>query len=210
MPAFKDLTGQTFGRLTAIRRAANRMSRGGHSRVYWHCQCKCGREVIVNSTNFRYGNTKSCGCLRRERTLKPKYTHGMANSRLYRIWKAMKTRCSNPNPESWKNYGGRGIRVCSEWQNSFENFRDWSLANGYSENLTIDREDNDGNYEPGNCRWITRKRQCRNKTNNKMNEVAVRVIRYFKEHNVSVEKIAKAYSVHATTIRRIWANQTWA
>jgi hypothetical protein len=98
----------------------------------------------------------------------PKTIHGMSHSRLYQIWNAMKQRCSNPNAISYPRYGGRGITVCQEWQDSFAAFRDWAVSHGYSDNLTIDRIDNDGKYEPLNCRWVTKKEQQNHTSYNRL------------------------------------------
>lgn len=128
--------------------------------------CSCGNEREASVYDVRRGHTRSCGCRQaeaRREMAKLNTTHGMTETRLYSIWSCMKTRCLNPNARRYKQYGARGIVVCSEWVNSFEIFREWSLSNGYSDNLDLDREDNDGNYEPGNCRWITTAEQTRNK-----------------------------------------------
>ena len=166
-----DLTGQRFGRLTAIEKVGKQ---GGH--IMWLCQCECGNTTIVQGTVLKNGRTKSCGCLwdeaiasfnhserRKETTRKAKSKHGMKGTRLYRIWQGMKSRCGNPNIPCYPYYGGRGITVCDEWKNSFEAFRDWALSHGYSDELTIDRMDVNGNYEPSNCRWASMAEQNKNK-----------------------------------------------
>lgn len=158
MPKFQDLTGKRFGDLTVIG-LAERYSNG---KIAWECKCKCGR--IVRRITFDLTHNRHQMCL--SCTSKGKYkTHGMTGSKLYYIWYGLKGRCYNTNNKSFKNYGGRGITVCDDWKNSFESFRDWSLANGYKEGLSIDRIDVNGNYEPNNCRWITMSAQCYNKRN---------------------------------------------
>ena len=156
---FIDLTGQRFGRLLVLNEA-ERTKNG----VKWNCRCDCGRDLIVYSGNLRMGYTKSCGCMAHEKNLLKRKTHGKSNSRLYRIWRGIKSRCSDKASE---NYGGRGITVCEEWNKSFEAFCEWSMANGYSENLSIDRINNDGNYEPSNCRWVNNETQANNTRKNR-------------------------------------------
>ena len=161
-----DLTGQTFGRLTVLKRAEN--SPSGRSR--WLCQCECGNTCIVHSTSLHSGNTRSCGCLKAEVSREKATTHGMSGTSLFNVWCAMHSRCLNKNNHSYGNYGGRGIRMCDEWMDS-STFFDWALANGYKEGLTIERIDVNGNYEPSNCKWITKAEQARNKTNSRIFEV---------------------------------------
>lgn len=161
-----DLTGRTFGRLTVLSRAEN--GKGGKSR--WLCKCRCGNECIVHSSSLVSGNTRSCGCLRREESHNRSTTHGMSKSPLFAVWRAMVGRCENPNNKSYPYYGGKGISVCKEWHGS-STFFEWALNNGYSHGLTIERIDVGKGYEPDNCKWIPRKQQARNKTNNVMVEI---------------------------------------
>ena len=161
-----DLTGKTFGKLTVIKEIDSLK----HHTV-WLCRCQCGKETQVEVSNLRNGNTQSCGCLRGERLGDRRRTHGMGSverrERLYSIWAGMKYRCFNPKGKSFKDYGGRGISVCKQWL-QFENFRDWALKTGYQDDLEIDRINNDGNYEPNNCRWATRSQNQSNRRNNRL------------------------------------------
>ena len=161
MSNFVDYSGQKFGRLTVLSRAENK-----NGRTMFNCVCECGNKKAIWIESLKNGSTKSCGCLSREIVAAKNYRHGQRNTRLYRIWLTMKSRCYLPSQVGYKYYGGQGVTVCDEWKNDFMSFHDWAMNNGYEETLTIDRIDPYGNYEPSNCRWSTVKEQCNNRSSN--------------------------------------------
>lgn len=146
-----DLSLKTFGELTVM---SEHHSDGKH--LYWNCICKCGNTTIVSGDSLKRGVTTSCGCVNKK-LAKDRFTkHGKSKTRLYHIWTGMIYRCTNPKATGFENWGGKGVNVCREWKDDFMNFFLWAMKSGYSDNLEIDRIDNDGNYEPGNCQWITK------------------------------------------------------
>jgi len=158
-PVYADLSGMKFGRLTALR--TEMRAKGKHTR--WRCVCECGAEVVTTVQRLRGSVAKSCGCLRVDTLRATATTHGQTGTRLHRIWKGMLSRTRNPSRRSHRDYGGRGVTVCDDWSADFSAFQEWALANGYASDLSIDRVNNDENYEPSNCRWATPKEQAANR-----------------------------------------------
>lgn len=175
--------GDKYNRLTAVKEIDNRK---------WLFRCICGNEKVISKYDVQKGHTKSCGCLQKENTSKAKRTHGDTDSRLYYIWENMRKRCYKPNSDRYKNYGARGITICDDWKNNYSNFYKWAYSNGYNDNLTIERIDINGNYEPSNCTWITMKDQAKNRTSNKWV--------YIDNAKYSPQELEKIYKIPVKTI----------
>ena len=161
---YKDYTNRKFGRLTVIgldhiQQKYIKGKPNGH-RYYYRCQCDCGNISIVLIDHLLRGKILSCNCLRIERSILANTKHKLRGTRIYGIWGKMIQRCTNPKIRNFNNYGGRGIKVAKEWQEDFLNFYNWAIKNGYQDDLSIDRIDVNGNYEPSNCRWATVKQQA--------------------------------------------------
>lgn len=184
---YHDITGRRVGRWTAIQ-SVHLNPRGGY---LWLFRCDCGTTRIC-AINSVYGTNKSCGCLRRERNNGRTSTkHGACDTPVYRAWCAVRYRCENPKDKSWSNYGGRGITVCERWQ-TFENF--YADMGDPPEGTSIDRKDNDGNYEPENCRWATAREQARNRRNNRLvtyGGVTQPIAVWAEQSNVPVRRVYK-------------------
>lgn len=160
-----NMVGQKFGMLTVLRENGRSCNRS----IMWECICDCGKKVTIDGVSLRNRHTKSCGCYKKIKKAEMFDNHSILHKRIYQVWASMKDRCSNPNSQNYKWYGGKGIIVCEEWKNSFESFYKWALENGYKEDAkrgayTLDRIDTNGNYEPSNCRFVNTKIQSRNKS----------------------------------------------
>lgn len=159
----QNLKGQRFGRLTVIERVNDTYDTSGRRYITWKCLCSCGKETLATTNNL-HGKTTSCGCYLKEVAGKHTLKHGYRKTRLYSIYNSMKQRCNNPNASGYKNYGGRGIMVCAEWNkpDGLKDFAEWALSNGYTDSLSLERKDVNGNYEPDNCCWIPKNQQAKN------------------------------------------------
>lgn len=181
----QNLIGKRVGQLEVIEKA---YSKKGN--VFWKCQCDCGNICYYSTGDLNRGQIKSCGCYKKSGVTS--ITHGLTHNRIRTIWVNMKQRCENPNNPNYKYYGDRGITVCKEWQN-LETFYEWANSNGYRDNLTIDRIDVNGNYEPSNCRWITMKEQHNNKRSN-------RIIEY-RGQKYTLTQLAEKSGIKKTTLK---------
>ena len=152
---FVDLTGEVFGHLQVIKRIDDMVYASGRKKPQYLCQCDCGKTTIVIGESLKNRSTQSCGCHRYDGFIRSSIKHGKRFTRIYSIYCNMKKRCYNKGCKAYKNYGGKGIVICDEWLNSFESFYQWSIEHGYAGDLTIDRINSSGNYEPSNCQWIT-------------------------------------------------------
>jgi len=189
MKVWEEMIGKKYGRLTVIRKAP----KGTKDRVALVCDCECGNQKIIRVGDIRSRKTKSCGCLRIEVTSKRFTKQGDTSKRLYSIWAGMKGRCSNKNIEEYKNYGGRGISVCEEWED-YPTFKSWAISSGYKSYLTIERVDVNGNYTSENCTWILsslQNRNCRNTTRYTIGEENKPLVEWCEIFNVPLSRAHK-------------------
>lgn len=192
----EDLTGKRFNKLTVIGRDGAYKS----GNVRWLCKCDCGGFTHTTGYLLKSGKVMGCSCISSERMTKQNQKHGGFGTRLYEVWRQMHRRCYGKETKSYPLYGGRGITVCNEWK-EFDQFRDWALASGYSDDLTIDRIDVNGNYCPENCRWATDKEQSNNKRNNHLVE--------YNGEKHTVSEWADKYGVDQRTLYARLNNRDW-
>lgn len=190
-----DVIGQRFGKLTVVEEVEPRITPSGRKFRMVLCKCDCGNTTVASIDHLRNGHTKSCGCYKSDWAKENVTKHGQAGSRLYQTYMHMKERCFKETSKSYPRYGGRGITVCDEWlgENGFQHFYDWAMNNGYKDSLTIDRINNDGNYEPSNCRWATQEQQ--------MNNVSYNVHLTYNGETHTVAEWSKILGVNQDTIQ---------
>ncbi len=198
-----NLTGQRFGRLQVVRLLTERK----HSEAVWECVCECGNIKHIQSYCLRSGQSKSCGCLNRELTSKANTTHGKTNSLAYKSWEGMMQRCYNPKNNAYRLYGGKGIKVCPLWRDSFEAF--YKDMGERPIGLTIERIDSTEDYTPENCKWATYTEQGRNTSRVKLSVEKVTEIRVLSATGLSGGKISRLFGVNASTINNVLAGKTW-
>ena len=192
-----NLTGKKFGKLLVL----EQHGRNRNKSVLWLCRCDCGNETVASNGSLIGGTVQSCGCLK-QRQREAVTKHGLHNTKIYKKWQSMKTRCNNPNASNYKDYGGRGITVCDEWLNDFESFYRWAINNGYKEGLTLDRIDVDGDYTPSNCRWATIAEQNNNQRKS-------RIVTY-NGKSQTIGEWAKETGLNYQTIRHRIDVQLWS
>lgn len=196
MPKYDDITGQQFGYLIALEREIRTSKSGKSKYAAWKCLCTFeGCNEITYSTlhSLRSGQHTKCG--------KHKIIHGLRHTRIYGIWNGMKIRCYDKNNHNYKKYGAKGITVCDEWKNSFIVFNDWAQANGYTDDLTLDRIDPLGNYEPNNCRWVSQKIQQNNRSNN--------VFLFYDNKFYTISELADKYNIDYALLRDRIMDKDW-
>lgn len=187
------LEGERYGKLVVMEEAESIYSKTGKMIRRWKCKCDCGNITIVRHGDLRNGSTVSCGCYNYEKESAAK-THGYSRTKLGNVFEGMKQRCNNPKNKNYEKYGGRGIKICTEWLNDPKKFFDWAIKNGYKEGLSIDRIDVNGNYEPDNCRWADNEAQCLNQRLRKDNKTGHKGI-YYSEgvYRVQIRRNKKRY-----------------
>lgn len=210
-----NLVGETYGRLLVLEEVEPHVQPNGKKVRKYKCLCECGNETIVRQNHLRRGCTVSCGCYKKEQIVKSnkatKPIHGESNYNLtkeFNTWQSIKTRCFNSNYKYYKNYGGRGITVCDRWLESYSNFLE-DVGRAPSPHYSIDRIDNDGNYEPDNCRWATSAEQSRNQRTTKLNEDLVRYIRQQRQLGTKLKVLAEELGIDIANVSAVANYKTW-
>ena len=198
-----NILGNTYGKLTVIAE-----SESIRSRAAWLCKCECGNTKIIQGTSLISGRTKSCGCYQAEAVKRSNSKHELSYSSEYGIYKSMIQRCTNPKNKSYCNYGGKGITICKEWLDSFEQFYE-DMGPKPNKNSSIERIDYNGNYEPSNCKWEGYVVQGRNKSSTKLSLIKAREIRSKYSKGASLTELGKEYGVTKQTIYSVVNNKTW-
>ncbi len=201
-------SGDKFNRLTVV---SFSHKGGSRNENYYLCRCACGRTKSIRESRVRSGITKSCGCLAKEGVAARNRTHGLSltgkkQARLHRIWSNMKARCSVKTHQSYKNYGGRGISVCDEWFNDYLSFHLWAVSHGYKDTLTIDRIDNDGNYCPENCRWISK---SENSGKTRATKLSATDAQFIRQSSLEIKELARMFNISKTHVSSIRNNHRW-
>lgn len=198
-----NVTGQRFGKLVVTGRSEKTSASG----ALWICNCDCGGKTVTTSLKLRKGHTSSCGCLR-VRASQALITHGHANKTLtYRSWKEMRQRCLNPKSDKWQWYGGRGVKICEQWSDYSVFLADMGERPA---GMTIDRIDNNGDYEPSNCQWATQLEQTRKQEKNVLTEETARQLKSDRADGMTYQELGKKYGVSKTTAHRCNIGATWA
>lgn len=207
--SIRDLTGERFGRLVV--ESLNNGERKSRAK-YWNCLCDCGTRKVVRGTSLTRKRTKSCGCYNIEKTSNRAKSHGLSKTSDYQLWFRIKQRCYSKNRENYKRYGGRGIKMFEAWINDPQSFIEYvrSLKNYGLEGFTIDRIENDGNYEPDNLRWASNKTQSRNKRSSVINlEIARDIKKRFATGNFSQTQISKDMGLSYHIVNSVILNKSW-
>lgn len=210
----EDLTGKKFGKLT-VQKLAYKKKRNSSTSIFWQCLCDCGNFFIARSDALKKGTSSHCGCSHRHRAFKNIVVFGEIEEsfphykKIRMAYIDMIRRCEDEYRKAYKNYGGRGISVCKEWKNSFRKFYNWMIKQGFSIGLTIERIDNNGNYEPENCCLATKKEQCRNTRKTKLTMEKAEQIRRLLKMGVRQCKIAKAFGIADSTVHKIKNGTRW-
>ena len=204
MGKISDLKGKIFGRLTVIKYEGL----GKYNKAQWLCLCECGNSCVVTANSLVSGHTKSCGCLHDEKAKINRLKHGLRHHPLYSKWLMMKERCYNPRDSHYKYYGGKGIGLCDDWKNSFKSFYDWAINNGWKRGLSIERIDNNKQYEQENCKWIPMCKQAQNKTTNHYvadkNGNVYTIAEISRKTNINVHTLYACYNKHKSILPTLY------